>query len=290
MAMTVTDVRDLIRILRENPAWKDEVRREILGEELISLPALVRANTEAIRDLGRIVAQNSADIQELGRIVAQNSADILDLKALVAQNSRDIAQNSADIRELTILVAQNSRDIAQNSADIRELGKSVERLVETATAHDRLLRDHTNDVGYFKGRDLEIKYRQVPQRVLGPRLRRMRSLLPEDLPEVDDAEEREAITQAQALEIKLLDLIVRGREGSGSDARDSYLSIEISWTIGTEDVDRALSRAALLTSIGYPAYPVVAGRAIDERTRARAEEQGVEVYIERTPIRREPAA
>ena len=41
MAFTVNDAADLLRLLREHPEWKAEVRREILGEEpgLPSRPA-----------------------------------------------------------------------------------------------------------------------------------------------------------------------------------------------------------------------------------------------------------
>jgi hypothetical protein len=65
---------DLLELLRERPEWKAELRRELLGDDLISLPDLVRANSEAI-------AQNSADIRELREVVAQNSADIRELQA-----------------------------------------------------------------------------------------------------------------------------------------------------------------------------------------------------------------
>jgi hypothetical protein len=74
MAFPIVDFMDLLELLRERPEWKAELRRELLGDELISLPDLVRANSEAI-------AQNSADIRELREVVAQNSADIRELQA-----------------------------------------------------------------------------------------------------------------------------------------------------------------------------------------------------------------
>jgi hypothetical protein len=38
VAITVSDVEDLLRVLREHPEWRERVRLEILGEEILSLP------------------------------------------------------------------------------------------------------------------------------------------------------------------------------------------------------------------------------------------------------------
>ena len=37
--VTINTSDDLLRALRENPEWKEAVRREILTEELMNLPA-----------------------------------------------------------------------------------------------------------------------------------------------------------------------------------------------------------------------------------------------------------
>lgn len=42
MAMTVEDLHDLIRILEEHPEWRSEVKRVLLGNELLQLPEVVR--------------------------------------------------------------------------------------------------------------------------------------------------------------------------------------------------------------------------------------------------------
>ena len=37
--VTISTPDDLLRVLRERPEWKEAVRREILTEELMNLPA-----------------------------------------------------------------------------------------------------------------------------------------------------------------------------------------------------------------------------------------------------------
>ncbi len=141
MAFTVSDVRELLTLLREHPEWRAEVRREILGDELLTLPDLIRQNGEDIRELWAIVRQNGEDIRELQAIVRQNSEDIRELQAVVRQNSEDIRQNSADIRDLQAIVRQNSEDIRQNSAAIRDLQAIVRQNSEDIRQNSQDMRE-----------------------------------------------------------------------------------------------------------------------------------------------------
>ena len=57
MPFTVSDFEDLVRLLYEHPEWRERLRSVILPEEILTLPQLVRENTEAIRRLEEAVAQ-----------------------------------------------------------------------------------------------------------------------------------------------------------------------------------------------------------------------------------------
>jgi len=57
MAFTVTDVRDLIRLLAEHPEWRAELRPLILGDEFDRLPAIVAELAEAQRRTEAVVSE-----------------------------------------------------------------------------------------------------------------------------------------------------------------------------------------------------------------------------------------
>src|SRR6185437_13773982 len=57
MAFTVTDVRDLIRLLSRNPEWRAELRPLILGDEFDRLPAIVAELAEAQRRTEAVVSE-----------------------------------------------------------------------------------------------------------------------------------------------------------------------------------------------------------------------------------------
>lgn len=47
MSFTVDDFHDLVRLLGQHPEWQAELRRQLLTDELLELPALVRQLAEA---------------------------------------------------------------------------------------------------------------------------------------------------------------------------------------------------------------------------------------------------
>jgi len=49
--MAIQDVDDLIRQLHQHPEWRDALRRELLTDELLSLPQIVRELTAQMREL-----------------------------------------------------------------------------------------------------------------------------------------------------------------------------------------------------------------------------------------------
>ncbi|MDR7400458.1 MAG: hypothetical protein QN144_14275, partial [Armatimonadota bacterium] len=51
MAFTVEDFSGLLRLLQEHPEWRAQLRAVLLGEELLSLPRLLRELGEEVRQL-----------------------------------------------------------------------------------------------------------------------------------------------------------------------------------------------------------------------------------------------
>jgi hypothetical protein len=80
MALDVTDLVDLMRLLREHPDWKAALRNELLGDEILLLPNLVRENTVAIRELQDSVQGLERAVEGLVRSDDQTHRDLAVLK------------------------------------------------------------------------------------------------------------------------------------------------------------------------------------------------------------------
>ena len=157
MTTEIRDIRDLFRILEENPEWRTELRRQLLTEELLNLPAQVQALTEAVAENGRQIAENSRILAEHGQLIAENGRQIAEnrrrieeLTEVVAENGRQIAENGRQIaenrrriEELTEVVAENGRQIAENRRRIEELTEIVAENGRQIAENSRILAEHT---------------------------------------------------------------------------------------------------------------------------------------------------
>ena len=65
MPFTVKDFQDLVRLLRERPEWRDELRRVLLTDELLELPRAMRVLTEEVRRLAEAQLKTERAVQEL---------------------------------------------------------------------------------------------------------------------------------------------------------------------------------------------------------------------------------
>jgi phage shock protein A len=64
MLFELQDFHDLVRLLREHPDWREELRALLLTQELLTLPGLVR-------ELAETVAQLADRMDQLTQTVAQ---------------------------------------------------------------------------------------------------------------------------------------------------------------------------------------------------------------------------
>ncbi|MGH8057844.1 MAG: hypothetical protein ACREOH_11515 [Candidatus Entotheonellia bacterium] len=235
MPFTVEEFRDLVRILEERPEWRAELRRLVLTDELLALPELVQALGEAQR---RTEEQVTALTQRVDTLTQRVDALTQQVTALTQQ-----------ITALT----ESQRHLMYQVADLTGIARAL-----------------SNDVGELKGYGLEYRYRNHFPAYFSGLIRRARLLAGEELVALlEGAVERGELSETEANEVMLADLVLRGRRRE--DSVEAYLVVEVSWGVGLYDVERAARRAALLGRTGIPAIPVVAGNTVIEEAATLAQ-------------------
>lgn len=234
MSFTVDDFQDLEQLLEDQPEWRARLRRQILSDELLTLP-------EQVSSLRAETAQRFQQLAE--------------------------AQRHTD-EQVSTLAAQVA---ALTEAQQRAEGQ-IGSLTEQISILTRTVGDLINDVAKLKGFGLENRYQMRGHAYFGRLLRRAHVLSSDEIIAlVEDAVDSGALTEAQVDEILLADVIVRGKRRE--DNAEIYLVVEVSWGVGIHDVERAASRARLLSQIGTPAIPVVAGEWISADAREMAQQE-----------------
>ena len=257
---TINDITDLLRILRDNPEWLDQVRNVVLTQEILELPATLAALTQEVREF---IAEQRAINQERKRT---NDAIFARLDRIEA----DVAEAKTDIKEL-------KSDMAEAKADIKELKTTVSSLVTTTNRLD-------SKVGQLLGADAE---RKVHANIHGFLRRHDRNLhhigilkiINHSFDEVLLEEIAEAfaaglITEQEEDSVQLLDLIVRARSRGSNQA--IYHAIEVSVVVDEHDVQRAVDRADILSrATNTKTAPVTVGGVIIPAAATLAETHGV---------------
>lgn len=253
VSFTIDDFQDLLRLLEQRPEWRAELRRHVLTDELLTLPALTRQLAERVDRL--------AETQE--RIAEQLSGLTLRVDALTARvEALADAQARTEARLEVLAEAQTRTEV-----HLGTLAAAQAQLTsQLTTMNDR--------VGDLTGTVLEFRYRERAGAYFSPLARRLHVVDFGRLADrLDDAVEAGQLTAAERTEVLQSDLVLSGVRRA--DGAQLYLVVEVSKGVGRHDVARAEQRARLLTRLGQPAVPVVAGEWIATEAQTYARTVGV---------------
>ena len=250
----VTSINEIIRAMRQDPDLRDELRREILTEELLAMPqrladlvTVVDAQGQRISDLTAAVDAQGQRISDLAAVVDAHGKRIADLTAVVEANGKQIAN-------LVTVTERQGRDISDLKGQMIEL-----------TIQGRILA--------FLSSRLNLRRATV---VRGPALGRVAHDF-EDA--IEDASDGDAITANQRERIYSTDVIVRARRRETGET--VYVPVEASFTIDYGDVDRAANTAIALRQV-FPdvdIVPAVYGEGLTQGGSALAKGSGVSVFL-----------
>ena len=275
MAFGVQDFHDLVRLLEQHPERRAELRRLVLTEEVLGLPASLQALSEQVQALAQSVrelteAQRRTE-EELAQFRRETQEEFAQVRQEVArefgQFRQEVAGEFGDVRQELGDVRQELGDFRQEFGDFRqEVGEAQRR---TDARFDRLDRE----VAGLRGDNLERRYRDHAGAYFARLLRRARVVGSVELDTVlAEGLASGALDEDAAHDVRLADLIVRGRRPG--DERETFLVVEVSVGIGPDDVERAARRASLLGRV-RPTLAVVGGEWLTPEAEPVAEARGV---------------
>ncbi len=223
--MTTTDIDALIRLVRQNTEARDALRRELLTDDLLSLPERFSQYTlSADRRLDTLLQHAEATNRTLEALLQHADA--------IGQQMRGIQHDLSEIHGITQRQQTDFSNFrgayAENTA--RRKASLITRMVamrlgKRVIASKQLTRDNLAD--------MIIEAHESS-----------------DLSDISD----DTLTSFQDS-----DIIIEAKERSRA-GNIFYIAVEASYTGHEEDTDRAVEHAELLRRFtGQDAYPVVAG-------------------------------
>ena len=254
--VTINTTDDLIRALLEQPEFLQAARNLILSQELIDTPNRLDRISEQIAELFRAMAQTDRRLEEY---IANTDRNVELFNQRFDRLESDMAEVKADIGGLKTDVSVLKTDMTDVKAKLdRQTGIILEQ-----RAHRIILNIAKDHLDLTRGSILKSDFIDM-----GRRLR----------DGIDDAEEKGLITEDEADDLRLIDLIIRGRRRS--DRVHVHVAIEVSQTINNDDITRARDRAKTLAAVtGTESIAAVIGAIVNPPQQALAHREGVQVVI-----------
>jgi hypothetical protein len=271
----IVDEKVILRVLEKRAETREAIRRQILHDEFLQLPELVRQLIEAQQ-------RNEAQLQEHNRLIRQLIESQQRHEAILREHTRQLREHSRLLQQLIESQQRHEAILQENARQLRELTVQVQRVVAVQETMARDIHEikkwQSGLDGRLRGEELEKDVRRRARSIFaggrgghtespavrGQLKRWLRTLNGDD-----------AILESEA-DPQAADLIwIKGNK---------VIVVEVSVKVDRDDVDRAYARASTLRRAGIDAVPVVIGdKWTSERVRARAEMRGVEWYVGKTP-------
>ena len=288
---------EVIREIRENPEVREEVRRLILTDELLAMPALLaRVDTRQDQMAALLVQQG----ERLDRVDARQDRmeeTQAQMAALLAR--MDARQDRTEARQDRTEARQDRMEETQGRMDARQdrMEETQAQIVELLARMDARQDRMEDDLGGIKGSVVEARAQ-----------RRMMSLAParlglrnaevvvgpaapsEALERFSDACRNAGASAEQLDRLVKTDLIIRAQKGAGDDSRRVYLAVEVAYRLDEEDIGRVSESMAVLSDLAprstepdAEVMGAIYGVRIDVVDQGMAVGRGVAVFQEELP-------
>jgi chaperonin cofactor prefoldin len=274
MAFTVEDFADLTRLLQARPEWRTEMRRLVLTDEILELPAIVR-------DLADAQRRTEARVEELAEAQRRTEERLTRLEDAVASLAEAQHRTEKRVEELAEAQRRTEERLTRLEGAVAGLaeaqGRTQEQLVtltDALTLLGRRMGGAEDHIAELRGDMLEVRYHLRAANYFGLYLRKARVVAPSTL--VDEIEGE--LTPEDARELASLDLLIRGQLRARPDRPEVCLALEVSCVVDLEDVTRAHRRAAILRKLGCVAIPSTAGHAMTTGAESEAQDAGVVIF------------
>ena len=278
---TINDISDLIRILRDDPAWADAVRSVLLSEELLNLPQEVAALTRAFREFAEATNRRLESLEAGQDELRQGQQRLEESQERLEQGQQRLEERQERLEQGQQRLEERQERIEQGQQRLEE---RQERLEQGQAQLQTTVNGMRGELGNLSGSFYQRRAANFAARVARRDFHLRQTTQVHHADQIGDSALRQMLdaaaedssrdfTEDDAAPVEQADAIIVGRAPDGTEV---YLLVEASVTIAKGDVDRAKDGAELLQrAVGATTHALVIGETITGEARAQAMERNV---------------
>ena len=283
--MSPANRQAFLQALRDDQGFREEARALLLTQELLKLPEQVAALTEQVAALNARLDQFIMAQEAINAAQREFNAEQREFNAAQREFNRTVEIRLSRLEDqvgaLTTQVANLTTQVANLTTQVGHLTGRVDNLTGRV---DNL----TNQVSDLQGFSLEFRVQGKIQSLLHRRLKFRGAQILKSLSAppgasfynfLQNAVDQNRITDDDVGQLLSADLLLRARLPDSTE--QVHVAVEVSRTVGNDDITRARERADLLAAAaGTQGRAVVIGSIIPEPQRERAAALGVALFQE----------
>ena len=245
--VTINTPEDLLRVLRERPEWKEAVRREILSEQLMNLPARFDQFVEEQQRFNEEQLQFNEEQRQFNEEQRQFNEEQLQFN----EQQRQFNEQQRQFNEQQL----------QFNEEQRQFNSRVDGFIERASQRFSRIEDDISNMRGEHARSTAAGEAADIAEYMGFRM--LRALTGDDLRQLVRASDTTGIAASELQSFRRADLVI---ECADSDGNIHYIAVEASNTADERDTRRAIRNAGFLARFtGQPAHSAIASVRNDRR-------------------------
>jgi hypothetical protein len=135
----IVDEKAILRAFQKRAETREAIRRQILHDELLQLPELVRQLVEAQQ-------RNAAQQQENSRLIRQLIESQQRHEAILQEHTRQLQEHSRLLQQLVESQRQHEAILREHSRQLQEHSRLLQQLIESQRQHEAILREHSRQL------------------------------------------------------------------------------------------------------------------------------------------------
>jgi hypothetical protein len=156
----IVDEKAILRAFQKRAETREAIRRQILHDELLQLPELVRQLVEAqqrnaaqqqensrlIRQLIESQQRHEAILQEHSRLLQQLIESQQRHEAILQEHTRQLQEHSRLLQQLIESQRQHEAILQEHTRQLQEHSRLLQQLIESQRQHEAILQEHTRQL------------------------------------------------------------------------------------------------------------------------------------------------